>query len=53
MKFRIRHLFALLIAAGVLSSVGCKTNDDDDIVRPWNGPKTWETGLPAALTEGR
>jgi hypothetical protein len=53
MKFRIRHFFALLIAVGALSSVGCKTNDETDTALPWNGPKTWETGLPASLTEGR
>jgi len=53
MKSRIRCFFALLIVAGSLSLMGCKTNDDMDTARPWNGPKTWETGLPAALTEGR
>lgn len=41
----------LLVAFGLCS--GCKTTDDDLVERPWNAPKSWETGLPAGMLEGR
>jgi hypothetical protein len=42
----------LLIAlAGICG--GCKTTEDDMVERPWNAPKSWETGLPAGMLEGR
>ena len=53
MKQRIRLLFVLALVSGAFSMAGCKTNEDVDTARPWNGPRSWETGLPAALTEGR
>ena len=31
---------------------GCRT-EDELIGRPWNTPKSWESGLPSAMTEGR
>ena len=53
LKLRIRHLLALLVVAGAFSASGCKSNDEMDSSRAWNRPYSWETGLPAALTEGR
>jgi hypothetical protein len=45
-------LFALL-AAWVLT--GCKTTEDSDneASRPWNAPRSWETGLPGFQNERR
>jgi len=43
-------LLATVSAAYLLS--GCRT-EDELIGRPWNTPKSWETGLPSAMTEGR
>jgi len=42
---------ALAGLAWVLLS-GCRT-EDELIGRPWNTPKSWESGLPSAMTEGR
>jgi hypothetical protein len=53
MNQRIRLLFVLALISCSFSLVGCKTSEDVDTARPWNGPRSWETGLPAALTEGR
>jgi len=42
-------LFVLVAASG------CATTGEPDnaSVRPWNSPKSWEHGLPSAMTEGR
>jgi len=35
---------------------GCGTVEDDArnaSTRPWNTPKSWETGLPSTINEGR
>ena len=45
-------LAALLAALGALLVSGCKTEDELS-TRPWSSPKSWESGLPAGLTEGR
>jgi hypothetical protein len=46
-------LFLLLtIAAFVVS--GCASTESENLSeRPWNSPKSWETGLPSGLMEGR
>jgi len=49
--FRLWPITAALGLAALL--VGCKSNDSDLTERPWNAPKSWETGLPSGLTEGR
>ncbi|MFM8420920.1 MAG: hypothetical protein ACKOEQ_12460 [Verrucomicrobiota bacterium] len=41
----------VLSVAGLLC-VGCKSEDELS-TRPWSTPKSWESGLPAGLTEGR
>jgi len=52
----IRSLaLGLLLLAGVgLLLGGCATSEPDNAsARPWNAPKTWETGLPSSAFEGR
>lgn len=47
----------LALAALALSVVsGCKTTEEDlsnSNERPWNTPKSWESGLPSSIYEGR
>ncbi len=47
-------LLAMLAGAGFGLS-GCKTEDDssNEATRPWNAPKTWETGIPSDMWERR
>lgn len=46
---------ALILAVIALFLSGCATTDDPDNLseRPWNAPKTWETGLPSQMLEER
>jgi hypothetical protein len=47
-------LFLLLLVLAGLGLSGCATNDPDNLSqRPWNSPKSWETGLPTGIMEGR
>ncbi len=49
-----RVLCLVTLAAAALALSGCATTESDNAsVRPWNAPKSWETGLPSAMTEGR
>ena len=49
-----RWLLALAFAALVVGGSGCVTTDDDNLSeRPWNAPKTWETGVPQGMMQGR
>ena len=44
----------LLSVAAALVLGGCgSTEPDNASARPWNAPKTWETGLPSSAFEGR
>jgi hypothetical protein len=44
----------ILLAGGLLFLAGCTTTESDNASpRPWNGPKSWENGVPAGLYEGR
>jgi len=46
--------FWVLFALAALSVAGCATTDSENLSeRPWNTPKTWETGLPSNMNEGR
>ena len=50
---RFSLLLLLLFYAGLLVS-GCATTEPDNMsARPWAAPKSWETGLPAGMLEGR
>ena len=42
----------LLAGMVIMLFSGCRT-EDELIGRPWNTPKSWESGLPSAMTEGR
>ncbi len=49
-----RGLLLLVTLLGLVGgAAGCRTGGDDLSERPWNTPKSWENGLPSALTEGR
>ena len=54
-----RSIRSLLLGFLLLASVaaflgGCATSEPDNAsARPWNAPKTWETGLPSSAFEGR
>ncbi|MBE0543168.1 MAG: hypothetical protein IH623_17625 [Verrucomicrobia bacterium] len=57
MKLRLdklgRVLLLLLFLAG-FGAGGCATTEPDNMsARPWNSPKSWETGLPPGMMEGR
>ena len=44
----------LLLLLGILAITGCASTESDNLsARPWNSPKSWENGLPSAMTEGR
>ena len=45
-------MLLLLALAGLMLS-GCASTDENLSERPWNSPKTWETGLPSNINEGR
>jgi len=44
-------MLTVLISVGAMIT-GCRT-EDELIGRPWNTPKSWESGLPSSMTEGR
>lgn len=51
-----KAVFGLLLLFVALWLSGCGTIDgdaDNASSRPWNTPKTWETGLPSTINEGR
>jgi hypothetical protein len=53
MKTTFRRLILMVVGLAALWQLtGCRT-EDELIGRPWNTPKSWETGLPAQMTEGR
>jgi hypothetical protein len=46
--------FLLLLVLASLGVSGCATSEPDNLSqRPWNSPKSWETGLPSSILEGR
>jgi hypothetical protein len=47
-------LFLLLLGLASLGLNGCASSEPDNLsARPWNAPKTCETGLPSNILEGR
>jgi len=47
---------ALGLAALALSGAltGCASTETENLSeRPWNSPKTWESGMPSGINEGR
>ena len=51
---RLRPALLLLLLLGAVAVSGCASTESDNLSeRPWNEPKSWETGLPAGMTEGR
>ena len=57
MRIWVRHwrgVFLFLLVLAGLGLSGCASPESDNAsVRPWNTPKSWETGLPSNVTEGR
>jgi hypothetical protein len=54
MKRSLSKLVFLLALAGLAAGLaGCSSTDEDMSQRPWNSPKTWESGLPSSMIEGR
>lgn len=53
-SIRSFSLGLLALACLALLLGGCATSEPDNAsARPWNAPKTWETGLPSGAFEGR
>ena len=46
-------LFLFAFLALLAATSGCSSTEDIDnsSARPWNAPKSWETGLPAGMTD--
>jgi hypothetical protein len=56
MKPLLRTAFCLLFALIVgWVATGCTTpeSSDNEASRPWNAPRSWETGLPGFQNERR
>lgn len=59
MKMRLEKSFRWMLAALLLAGAsavltGCNDPDPNNRAeRPWNSPKSWESGLPIGMTEGR
>jgi len=49
----MRFLLLAAFTFAVISFTGCKSDDGLTGERPWNTPKSWETGLPSQMNEGR
>ncbi len=50
----LRGLSFLLLLLLAVALNGCaSTESQNESVRPWNAPKSWENGLPAGMMEGR
>jgi len=50
----LRGLALLLLVVVAMMLNGCATAEpENEAIRPWNAPKSWENGLPAGMMEGR
>lgn len=51
------HIHRAVLVAVTLIALpwvqGCATNEENLSERPWNTPRSWETGLPSSMTEER
>jgi hypothetical protein len=52
---RISLLLLGITLVTIFLSSGCATREDDSYMgeRPWNAPKSWETGVPQGMMQGR
>ena len=51
---RFRDFWPLLLLLAAVALSGCASTESDNLSeRPWNSPKSWETGLPSGMMEGR
>lgn len=54
MKISAPQLLLAALLLGMILLGGCATEETENAsARPWNTPKTWESGLPSIMTEGR
>jgi hypothetical protein len=53
MKCRAARWFLLLLLGVILAGAsGCETNEpENDSVRPWNTPQSWEGTMPMMNTQ--
>jgi hypothetical protein len=55
--YKFLNIFFAVVTATAffIFLTGCATTDNDENLssRPWNTPKSWETGVPSGLLEGR
>lgn len=50
----LRWLTGLWLVLAATCLTGCKTPDpENQSARPWATPRSWETGLPTSIMEGR
>ncbi len=51
----VRLILNLAWLAVVWGMTGCATSPESENLssRPWNTPKSWESGLPSGMFEGR
>ena len=53
-RSNLNRLFLLLLVLASLAVAGCASTEPDNMsARPWAAPKSWETGLPGGMMEGR
>lgn len=49
-----KSLLLTLALLAMAFGAGCAATDDQNLSeRPWNAPKSWETGIPQAMQQGR
>jgi hypothetical protein len=52
--FNRQLLLLAFTALTLLAASGCATTEDDaSNEKPWNAPKSWETGIPTGMMQGR
>lgn len=52
----VQAIWLLLLAGALLGLAGCGTIEGDAqnySEQPWNRQRTWETGLPSGINDGR
>ena len=50
---RGNELSLLALALFFVALTGCASGEENLSERPWNAPKTWETGIPQSMQQGR
>jgi hypothetical protein len=54
MKQFSKALFLTLAAMTLAMAMGCASAEQADYdEKPWNAPKSWESGIPQGMMQGR